>query len=210
MTVALDERQALIERAEAQFLEAIDLKKQFLTGNFIETLVLMAEKVQQAIVRGRKLLLCGNGGSAADAQHLAAELLVRLRSHRNRGAVPAISLALDVSSITACANDFGFDRIYERMVEALGKPGDVLLGLSTSGRSKNVIKALQFAQEKGLVTLGFLCSGGGEMNNHCDLSLIIPSHDPNRVQEVHIAAGHVLMDLIEEMLITRKHLHLVE
>jgi len=207
--IALDERQELVERVQNQFLEAISLKKQFLTGDFVETLVSMAEKIQKAILNGGKLLLCGNGGSAADAQHLAAELLVRLRSHRNRGAVPAISLALDTSTVTACANDFGFDRIYERMVDALGKPEDVLLGISTSGRSQNVIKALHFAKQRGLATLGFLGGGGGEMKNHCDLSLIIPSSDPNRVQEVHIAAGHVLMDLVEEMLITRKHLQLI-
>ena len=202
----------LLQRVEAQFLTAIELKQSCLSeadGEFTKTLVLMAEKIAASISQGGKLLLCGNGGSAADAQHLAAELLVRLRSHQNRQAIPAISLAMDPSTMTACANDYGFEDVFSRMLEALGKPGDVLLGITTSGRSANVIKALTAARQKDITTLGFLGSGGGPAKELCDLSLVIPSTDPNRIQEVHITAGHILMDLIEEILIQEGHVKLV-
>src|SRR5690349_13841139 len=163
----------------------------------------MAEVIVKSIQNGGKLMLCGNGGSAADAQHLAAELLVRLRSNVNRDAIPAISLVLDTSTITACANDYGYECLFERMVQGLGKPGDVLLGLTTSGRSANVTRALKTARERGIVTLGFLGGDGGQTLQECDLSIVVPATDPNRVQEVHITLGHILMDLIEELIISK-------
>lgn len=210
MDISKIERSAqLVKSVEAQFLTAIELKHACLSGDFIKTLVMMAEKIADSLSQGGKLLLCGNGGSAADAQHLAAELLVRLRSHRNRQAIPAISLAMDPSTMTACANDYGFEDIFSRMLEALGKPGDVLLGITTSGRSPNVIKALVAARQRNITTLGFLGSGGGQAKEMCDIALVVPSADPNRIQEVHITAGHILMDLIEEILVQEEFISLV-
>jgi D-sedoheptulose 7-phosphate isomerase len=199
----------LAKRVEAQFLAAIELKQQCLTSDFIGTLVAMAEQIALSLSKGGKLLLCGNGGSAADAQHLAAELLVRLQPHRNRQSIPAISLVMDPSTMTACANDYGFEDVFSRMVEALGKPGDVLLGITTSGRSPNVIKALESAKERKIVTLGFLGSGGGKAKDKCDLPLVVPSEDPGRIQEIHITAGHILMGLIEDILLQQEYLSLV-
>lgn len=191
-----------VEKARDQLLDSIELKKQCLTGTYLNTLVSMAEATVRAIKNGGKLMLCGNGGSAADAQHLAAELLVRLRSSVNRDAIPAISLVLDTSTITACANDYGYECLFERMVQGLGKPGDVLLGLTTSGRSANVTRALKTARERGITTLGFLGGDGGQTLQECDLSIVVPATDPNRVQEVHITLGHILMDLIEDLIVT--------
>lgn len=206
MNLQFEQRAALLQTVRTQFVEAIELKKQFMMGDSLEKLVTMADKIVCALAQGGKLMLCGNGGSAADAQHLACELLVRLRSHTNRASIPAMSLALDPSTLTGCANDYGFDTIYERMVEGLGKSGDVLLGLTTSGRSKNVTNALKMAREKGILTLGFLGSGGGESIHQCDFSIVVPSSDPNRVQEVHITAGHILMDLIESLMIDNQYI----
>lgn len=192
-----------VEKARDQLLDSIELKKQCLTGTYLNTLVSMAEATVRSIKNGGKLMLCGNGGSAADAQHLAAELLVRLRSSVNRDAIPAISLVLDTSTITACANDYGYECLFERMVQGLGKPGDVLLGLTTSGRSVNVTRALKTARERGIATLGFLGGDGGQTLQECDLSIVVPATDPNRVQEVHITLGHILMDLIEWLIISK-------
>lgn len=205
MNLLPKQRAALLQKTRDQFFESIDLKKEFMQGDHLEKLVAMAEMSVQALAKGGKLMLCGNGGSASDAQHLACELLVRLRSHTNRGAIPAMSLALDSSTVTACANDYGFDLIYERMVQGLGREGDVLIGLTTSGRSKNVTNALKAARAKGIKTMGFLGSDGGATVHECDLSFIVPSSDPNRVQEVHITAGHILMDLIESLMLEHQY-----
>ena len=199
--VALDTT-TLLKRAEAQFSESLALKQRFLSPENLETLVLMAERIAASVAQGGKLMLCGNGGSACDAQHLAGELLVRLRPQLNRQPIAALALATDACSITACANDYGFEQIYARMVEALGKPGDVLLGLSTSGQSRNVIKALESAKSQGIQAFGFLGSDGGAMLGACQLSLLVPSFDPNRVQEVHITMGHILMDLVESLVVS--------
>lgn len=207
MELTLAERAKLVESARNQFMTAIALKEQFITRDYLDTLVSMSNIIAQSLAQGGKLMLCGNGGSAADAQHLATELLVRLHSHVNREALPAISLVLDPSSITACANDYGFEYVFERMVQALGKPGDILLGLTTSGRSKNIIRALQAARDKSITTLGFLGDNGGQTIDKCDLSLVVPSADPNRVQEVHITMGHVLLDLVETLMLARKQVN---
>ncbi len=210
MEFTVQERKKYIDITRNQWMTSLELKTQFLKGNGIETLVSMADSIASAIAQGGKLMLCGNGGSAADAQHLACELLVRLRSSKNRAPIPALSLALDTSTITACTNDYNFEQLYSRMVQALGRPGDVLLGLTTSGRSKNVINALKTARELGIVTFGFLGGNGGLALAECDLSLVIPGTDPNRIQEIHITAGHILMDLIESMLLERKEIALMD
>lgn len=203
MKLSSEQLSKYLDKARDQLMDAIELKKQCLTGAYLDTLVSMAEVTVRAIAKGGKLMLCGNGGSAADAQHLAAELLVRLRSSVNREAIPAMSLVLDTSTITACANDYGFESVFERMVQGLGRSGDILLGLTTSGRSVNVIRALKAARERGIVTLGFLGGDGGQTLQECDLSIVVPATDPNRVQEVHITLGHILMDLIESLIIER-------
>jgi D-sedoheptulose 7-phosphate isomerase len=146
-------------------------------------------------------MLCGNGGSAADAQHLACELLIRLRSMVNRQSLPALSLATDTSTLTACANDYEFDYVYERLVTGLGKPGDVLLGITTSGQSASVVRALQAAKQAKILTFGFLGNQGGEALKYCDLSIIVPSTKTDRIQEVHITLGHILMECVENLML---------
>jgi D-sedoheptulose 7-phosphate isomerase len=178
--------------------------KQKLIENHADQVVTMADVCIDALCGGGKLLLCGNGGSAADAQHLAAELLIRLRPDVNRDGVPAIALTLDPSSMTACGNDYSFEIYFERMTRALGRPGDVLIGITTSGRSPNVIKAMQAARQIGMKTLGLLGGTGGAALAECDLALVVPSTETGRIQEGHIAIGHALMELIEEGLIARE------
>ncbi|MFD2234716.1 D-sedoheptulose 7-phosphate isomerase [Phaeospirillum tilakii] len=145
--------------------------------------------------RGGKILLFGNGGSAADAQHLAAELVVRYRV--NRPALAAVALTTDSSILTACGNDLSFDDIYARQIEALGRPGDIAIGISTSGRSPNVLAGLRAARENGLVAAGFSGRDGGEMVGLADPLLIVPSPVTARIQEMHILIGHALCDRIE-------------
>jgi D-sedoheptulose 7-phosphate isomerase len=154
--------------------------------------------------------LCGNGGSAADAQHLAAELLIRLRPEITRQTLPAIALAMDSSTLTACGNDLGFEVIFERMVEALGNKGDVLLGITTSGKSPNVLKALTKAKELGITTVGLLGGNGGPALELCDYSFIAPTKVTGRIQELHITAGHIIMELVEDHLIEKGKLKIVK
>lgn len=162
----------------------------------------LAEDLQKAaqmaintLKNGGKILLCGNGGSAADSQHIAAELTGRYKKERK--GLCAIALTTDTSALTAIGNDYGYDSVFSRQVEALAKSGDLLLGISTSGNSKNVLNALKVAREIGCQTLGFSGREGGEMRNLCDVLLISPSSDTPRIQEMHILMGHILCDLIE-------------
>lgn len=155
-----------------------------------------AQRIIKAIEAGNKVIFCGNGGSAADAQHLAAELLGRYIL--NRKALPAMALTVDTSALTAIGNDYSFDEVYERQLEGIGKAGDVLVGISTSGNSTNVVKALKLAKTLDIETIGLTNEIGGEMAALCDLCLQVPSTDTPRVQEMHIAVGHCLCELIEE------------
>lgn len=189
------------QRTQALFQESLEVNRALLEGEHIATLVRMSEIMTDSIAAGGKILFCGNGGSAADAQHLAAELLVRLRPQVNRPGIPALALAMDSSTLTACANDYSFDALYERMVETLGQRGDVLLGITTSGKSPNVIRALQAARLKGMQAFAFLGCGGGPALAECDLALVVPSEVTGRIQEAHIMAGHALMELIEDRLL---------
>ena len=188
--------------------ESCLLKEKLIVNYEYKKIILMAETISDAIKNGNKLLLCGNGGSAADAQHLAAEVLVRLKSTNNREGIPAIALAMDSSTLTACGNDFGYNIIYERMVETLGEEGDVLLGITTSGKSKNINLALVAAKNKGIIPFSFLGSGGGSSKDICDEYFLVPSDDTARIQESHITAGHILMELIEENLLESKFISL--
>ena len=148
--------------------------------------------------KGNKILLCGNGGSAADAQHIAAELTGRYKNER-RG-LAAISLTTDTSALTAIGNDYGYKRVFDRQVEALANKGDLLIGISTSGNSENIISALSLAKEMGCRTLGFSGRDGGKMNEICDINLVVPSNDTPRIQEMHILFGHTLCQIIDNHL----------
>ena len=184
------------------FARSIALKEKVMK-NHCDVIVDIATNCADAIERGGKLLICGNGGSAADAQHLAAELLVRLRPNVNRPGIAAIPLAIDSSSLTACGNDYSYEVYFERMTQALGREGDVLLGITTSGKSPNIIHAFKAARTIGMKTIGFLGGNGGPALEHCDLALVIPSTETGRIQECHITAGHAAMELIEEILLER-------
>jgi D-sedoheptulose 7-phosphate isomerase len=158
---------------------------------------------EAALRRGGKLFFCGNGGSAADAQHLATELLVRLRSRVERPSWPAIALTLDPAALTAGGNDYGYEEVFARPLSGLGQKGDVLFGITTSGRSPNVIKALQVARSMGIGTIGFLGGDGGAAAVLCDVPLIVPSVETARVQEAHITLGHAILELLEDRLIRK-------
>ncbi|MBM3468628.1 MAG: SIS domain-containing protein [Alphaproteobacteria bacterium] len=194
-----------IARARESFQDSIAVKQKVIE-NHVNSLIHISEMIAHSISEGGKLFLCGNGGSAADAQHLAAELLVRLRPHVNRQSLPALCLATDMSTVTACGNDYSFEDLFARPLAGLGKRGDVLLGITTSGKSPNVIKAFLQAKEMNIKTIGFLGSDGGPALKHCDASFVVPSHVTARVQEAHITAGHVVMEFIEDMLTESNYL----
>jgi len=149
---------------------------------------------------GKKLLLCGNGGSAADCQHIATELMIRLSHHINRPALPAIALTTDSSNLTAGGNDIGFENVFARNVEGLGNKGDLLLAISTSGNSPNVIKAVDMAHKKEMKVIGFLGGSGGKLKELVDLPIIIPSSNVQRIQEGHITVAHIICELVEDKL----------
>ena len=148
-----------------------------------------------------KILICGNGGSAADAQHLAAEFLIRLRPKVNRKPYPVMSLAMDTSTLTACGNDLGFEKIFSRNLEAFANKKDLLLAISTSGKSKNIINVLKKAKEKKIKSIALLGSGGGTAKNFSNLKIIVPSNNTARIQEGHIFIGHYIFEQVENNLI---------
>ncbi len=154
--------------------------------------------IMDALNHKKKILLCGNGGSAADAQHLATECVIRLSPNIKRPGLPAIALTTDSSNLTAGANDFGFDNVFARSVEALGNEGDILIGITTSGNSESVNRAFQKSREKKMVTIGFLGRDGGKSKALVDLAIIIPSDDTQRIQEGHITIGHIIFQEIEQ------------
>ena len=159
----------------------------------------MLECVWESMQQGGKLLLCGNGGSAADAQHLATECMVRLEAERPP--LPAIALTTDTSLLTAAGNDQGFETIFARQVAGLGRPGDVLLAISTSGNSLNVVRAVEAAQQRGLHTLGLLGKDGGRLKDMVHIALVVPSSNTQRIQEVHITVGHILCGALEQRIL---------
>jgi D-sedoheptulose 7-phosphate isomerase len=191
-----------VEQVRDLLRRSIAVKEKLIAGH-ADALVRLADLCIAAIVHGGKLMLCGNGGSAADAQHLAAELLVRLRPQVERDGLPAIALAMDASAITACGNDYSFEIFYERMVRALGRDGDLLIAISTSGRSPNIVRALKAARAIGITTVGLLGGDGGAALADCDDALVVPDRETGRIQEAHIALGHALMELIEDGLLAR-------
>lgn len=175
--------------------ESIFLKKQLLNST---KLIAKIEKIiYETLKKKNKILICGNGGSAADAQHLAAEFIVRLKPNLNRAPLPIIPLALDTSSITACGNDFSFDKVFTRPFEALAKKGDLLFVLSTSGNSKNIINVLNFAKKKKIKSLAFLGFNGGKAKGLATVEIIIKSKNVARIQECHMFLGHNIFDSVE-------------
>ena len=188
--------------------ESLELKKLVLQQKLYKILVEMGELVVSSIINGGKVLICGNGGSAADAQHLTAEFLIRLTSEVNREGIPAISLLQDSSTFTAAINDFDPKDLFKRNLQTLAKPEDILLAISTSGNSENIVQVLRTAKEIDVKTLGFLGSDGGDSLQYCDLSFIVPSNKTARVQEVHITAGHALIEYVEAKLLKERFLKL--
>ncbi len=182
------------ERVKELARASIRAKEQFFEER-AEDVARAAELMIAALRSGRKILLFGNGGSAADAQHLAAELVNRYR--RTRPALAALALTTDTSILTAIANDASFEEVFSRQIEALGEPGDVALAISTSGRSPNVVRAVETARRLGLRTIGLLGRDGGLIAPLVDIPLIVPVEETPRIQEVHITLGHILCDLIE-------------
>jgi len=168
-------------------------------SNFTEDLITSAKEICQTLRDGGKIMLCGNGGSAADAQHIAAEFVVRFRSNYNRKSLSALALTTDTSLITACGNDYGFENIFARQIEGLGNKGDFLIGISTSGNSSNVYKAFELARKKGIRTLLLSGKDGGKIKNIADNSIIVLHNNTARIQEAHITIGHILCRLVEEI-----------
>lgn len=167
-----------------------------------ETIARAAEELSLAISKGGKAMFCGNGGSAADSQHLATELVVRLTAERQRRALAAIALTTDSSILTAAANDFGFEYVFSRQIEAIGNSGDILFAISTSGNSGNVIRAVETAKEKGVYTVGMLGCDGGRLGSMVNCPLIVPSNDTQRIQETHITIGHIIIETVEKRLLS--------
>ncbi|MEO6489673.1 MAG: D-sedoheptulose 7-phosphate isomerase [Ferruginibacter sp.] len=177
--------------------DSIDVKLQVLANKEMQmTLISCVEALVSAFKNGNKVLFCGNGGSAADAQHLAAEFSGRF--YTDRVALPAEALHVNTSYMTAVANDYSYDVVYSRMINGIGKVGDVLVGLSTSGNSLNIVKAFDTAKEKGMITIGFTGATGGRMKENSDFLLNVPSTDTPRIQESHILLGHIICQLVEE------------
>jgi D-sedoheptulose 7-phosphate isomerase len=165
---------------------------------FVATLAAIAEVAANALAGGYKLLLAGNGGSAADAQHLAGEFLARF--NYDRAPVAAVALTTDSSVLTAISNDYGYEQVFARQIRGLGNAGDVLFALSTSGRSRNILRAIEAARDKRLTIVGLTGRSGGEMRRHCDICLLAPSDSTPLIQQIHIIAGHIICGIVEERL----------
>ena len=190
-------------KVKRTFEDSISVKEQILADKSYEVLLEAGDVISNSISNAGKLLLCGNGGSATDAQHLAAEFLIRLTSDVNRESIPALSLAQDTSTLTACINDYGSDNVFKRVFSALSSKGDILLVISTSGNSKNIIETLKLAKERGIYSLGFLGNGGGDALSYCDSAFVVPSKVTARIQESHITAGHALLQYVEDSLLEK-------
>jgi D-sedoheptulose 7-phosphate isomerase len=162
-----------------------------------DDLLKAAEIIKNSFSKGGKLMLCGNGGSAADSQHIATEFVIRLSHNVKRPALPALALTTDTSNLTAGGNDIGFENVFARSIQGLGKENDVLIAISTSGNSKNVLNAIKAAKEKGIKVIGFLGGKGGHIKDMTDVNVLIPSDNIQRIQEGHITAGHIICEIVE-------------
>ncbi|MEI7500938.1 MAG: D-sedoheptulose 7-phosphate isomerase [Bacteroidota bacterium] len=183
--------------------ESIDVKQRILTNSFlISEIRKISVACTSAFSRGNKVLLCGNGGSAADAQHIAAELSGRF--YYDRPPLPAEALHVNSSYLTAVANDYSYEDVYARLIKGIGRQGDVLIGLSTSGNSKNIIRAFEVARELRITTVGLTGITGGNLAGLCDFIINIPSQDTPRIQESHIMIGHIICELVESTLFPKE------
>ncbi len=181
-----------------QILDSILVKQHLLEGECFNQLISMAHSCTEALQRGNKILVCGNGGSATDAQHIVGELVSRF--YFDRPSLPAIALTANIAILTAIGNDYGYERVFARQVEGLGAKGDILIGISTSGSSKNVLAAFAAAKEKGITRFGLTGERKGPMNDHSELTLNVPSASTPRIQEAHILIGHLICAYIEEQI----------
>ena len=189
-------------RYTAMMTKSAELKRRIAT-ELAEAVIKVVDACEASLQAGGKLMFCGNGGSAADSQHLATEMLIRLRSSHQRPSIAALALTLDPAMLTACGNDYGYDLVFERPLRGLGRRGDVLFGITTSGRSANVIKALEAAREMGILTVGLLGGTGEPALGQCDLALLVPDTETARIQECHIALGHAVLELLEDRIVAR-------
>ena len=176
--------------------ESIAIKEQLLKSD-VPLIEQMALKISECLKSGGKLLFIGNGGSASDSQHLAAEFVGRYEKERRP--LAAVALTTDTSILTAVGNDYGFEKIFERQIEALGRKGDVLFAISTSGNSKNILRGVQKAKQLGVYVIGLTGGAGGELKTLADLTLVVPSKKTSRIQETHILVGHILCECVDEL-----------
>jgi D-sedoheptulose 7-phosphate isomerase len=191
-----------MEKIKKIIQASIDTKQQILTNEaLLKTVCDVVSVITDAFKNGKRVYFCGNGGSAADAQHLAAEFSGRF--YTDRKALPAEALHCNTSYLTAVANDYGYDVVYSRMIDGIGEQGDVLVALSTSGNSVNIINALNVAKKKGMTTIALTGETGGKLKTICDYLINIPSNDTPRIQESHITIGHIICQLVEEKIYPR-------
>jgi len=186
---------SFIKNIIAQLEDSASVKHKMMVS-CVDSIVSAAELMIETIKSGAKILLCGNGGSAADSQHLAAELVSKLKLERS--AIPAIALTTNTSTLTAIANDYDFSQVFVRQLEAFGRKNDLLIGISTSGNSEDVLKAVDYAHKNGLRTIVMTGGNGGDLAGKADVDIIVPSEDVQRIQEAHITVGHILCDILEQ------------
>ncbi len=185
------------ERIGAIIQQSIDAKQNLLASH-TQAIQACGHSLASAAAANKLIMLCGNGGSAADSQHIAAELVVRLRSSVERRSIKAMALTVDTSVLTAGGNDYGFEHVFARQVEAFAEPGSVLIAISTSGTSANVVAAVQAAKHRGVCCIGLLGGSGGVLADMCDAAVVVPSSITARIQECHILIGHIWCEMIEE------------
>lgn len=187
----------MIEYITKQISDSVEVKTKILQdGNLLKQIETVANKTIEAYKNNKKTLIAGNGGSAADAQHIAGEFVSRF--YFDRPGLASIALTTDTSILTAIGNDYGYDRVFARQVEANGSEGDVFIGISTSGNSKNIVEAITAAKERGIFTVGFTGAKGGIMKEMCDICICVPSNETPRIQESHIVIGHILCAIVEK------------
>lgn len=178
-----------------RFLDHLAVAAAVANSDILLQIEKIALELQLALARGNKIMFCGNGGSAADSQHLAAEFVGRFQ--KERAGLPAIALTVDTSILTAVGNDYGYDKVFVRQVQALARPGDVLVGISTSGNSANVVEAVELAKSMSVYCVGMTAAGGGKMKELCDECIAVPAQVTARAQEMHILIGHILCELVD-------------
>jgi D-sedoheptulose 7-phosphate isomerase len=189
-----------IQLVQKHLSESAAVKLQLADSDAAAVIADTAGHLAECVARGGKIMLCGNGGSAADCQHIAAEFTSRLRASMDRPGIPALALTTDSSYLTARGNDYGFDDIFERLIDSLGRAGDALIAISTSGTSRNIVRAAARAREKEILTIGLLGGTGGVLAGLVDLAILVPGASVQHIQESHIAIGHILCELVEETL----------